>query len=128
MKPTANETQIGGDHYRTDSEIQVWDFIDQYDIPYLEGNVLKYVIRHRNKNGVKDLKKAKHYLQKIMERKQQKLVSFREVDFAKLRQSYGMNDSERIICVCTLTGNYPHADAELNDLISKAQEAGQCQE
>lgn len=62
---SSNEKQEGGEHYRL--PIQVWDFIVANQIPYLEGNVIKYVSRHRNKNGLEDLKKAKHYIEKIME-------------------------------------------------------------
>lgn len=62
----ANDKQEGGAHYKNNA-IQVWDFIVANDIPYLEGNVIKYVTRHKSKNGLEDLKKAKHYIEKIME-------------------------------------------------------------
>ena len=39
-------------------EIQVWDFIIANNIPYLEGNIIKYVSRWRKKGGIEDLKKA----------------------------------------------------------------------
>ena len=58
-------TQIGGDHYKL--PIQPIDFIVKNEIPFREGNVIKYVVRHKNKNGVEDLKKAQHYLQMIIE-------------------------------------------------------------
>jgi hypothetical protein len=62
----ANEVQHGGTHYR-DKAIQVWDFIYQNNIRYLEGNVIKYVSRWREKGGVQDLLKAKHYIEKLIE-------------------------------------------------------------
>ena len=62
---SANDTQEGGTHYQL--PIQPWDFIVANDIPYLEGNVIKYVTRWRKKNGVADLKKAQHYLAKLIE-------------------------------------------------------------
>lgn len=34
---------------------------------YLAGNVVKYIARYRDKNGVEDLKKARHYLDKLIE-------------------------------------------------------------
>ena len=43
------------------------DFIIDQDLPYLESNILKYVCRHRFKNGVEDLKKAKFYLQRLID-------------------------------------------------------------
>jgi len=62
---TANEQQVGGDHYKT--EIQPWDFIVANNLGYLEGNIIKYVSRWKDKGGVEDLKKAQHYLQKLIE-------------------------------------------------------------
>jgi hypothetical protein len=61
----ANAVQVGGDHYQT--EIQPWDYIIANDIGYLEGNVIKYVSRYKKKGGVADLRKAQHYLQKLIE-------------------------------------------------------------
>lgn len=62
----ANKIQVGGDHYRK-LKIQTWDYIAANDLNYLEGNVVKYVSRHRNKNGLEDIEKAIHYLQKLRE-------------------------------------------------------------
>lgn len=61
----ANARQVGGQHYQ--QPIQVWDFVVQNNIPYLEGNAIKYIARHKAKGGVEDLKKAKHYIDKIIE-------------------------------------------------------------
>jgi hypothetical protein len=65
MKQDANAVQVGGDHYKT--EIQTWDYIIANDLGYLEGNIIKYVSRYRKKGGVDDLRKAQHYLQKLIE-------------------------------------------------------------
>lgn len=62
----ANDTQIDGNHYKG-KVIQPWDYIVANDIPYLEGNVIKYVSRWRDKGGVNDLRKARHYLDKLIE-------------------------------------------------------------
>lgn len=61
----ANEKQIGGDHYA--EPIQVWDFVVANNIPYLEGNAIKYISRWRKKGGLADIDKAIHYLQKLKE-------------------------------------------------------------
>jgi hypothetical protein len=63
---SANEIQIGGDHYKTQA-IQPWDFIALNNLGYLEGCVVKYVSRHAKKGGIEDLNKAKHYLEKLIE-------------------------------------------------------------
>lgn len=62
----ANDMQVGGTHYR--SEYQHWDFVaNALGYRYFEGNATKYVARWRKKNGVADLEKALHYLNKLME-------------------------------------------------------------
>ena len=66
MIQRADDTQIGGSHYK-DKTIQPWDYIIANDLGYLEGNVVKYVSRWKNKNGIEDLKKAQHYLAKLLE-------------------------------------------------------------
>ena len=63
--------QIGGDHY-TSKKIQPWDAMEAWMSTeafagYLAGNVVKYIARYRDKNGVEDLKKARHYLDKLIE-------------------------------------------------------------
>ena len=63
---SANRNQEGGSHYKT-KPIQPWDFIAQNGIGYLEGNAIKYLARWRDKNGVEDLRKARHYIDKLIE-------------------------------------------------------------
>ncbi len=55
------ETQVGGDHYKKKA-IQPVEYIHANGLGFCEGNVIKYVTRWRDKNGVKDLEKARHYL------------------------------------------------------------------
>mgnify|MGYP006101782191 CR=1 FL=1 len=62
----ANSLQVGGSHYR-DKTIQPWDYIASNNIGYLEGNIVKYVSRWQAKGGLEDLKKAQHYLTKLIE-------------------------------------------------------------
>ena len=62
---SANDKQVDGDHYKL--EIQPWDYITLNRLGYLEGNIIKYVTRHKEKNGAKDLEKAKHYIDKLIE-------------------------------------------------------------
>lgn len=62
---SVNEIQISGDHYKT--AYQTWDFIDDFKLGYMEGNVVKYVQRHAKKAGKVDLNKATHYVQKMFE-------------------------------------------------------------
>lgn len=52
---------MGGNHYKQ-MKIQPIEYIYANNIPYLEGNVIKYVSRWQSKGGVADLEKARHYL------------------------------------------------------------------
>lgn len=65
-KPTALATQIGGDHYKK-MKIQPTDFIMQNGLDFCQGNAIKYICRFRDKNGVQDLEKAKHYIDMLIE-------------------------------------------------------------
>lgn len=60
------DTQIGGSHYK-DMAIQPVEFITKNKIPFIEGSVIKYVCRHRNKNKGEDIKKAIHFLNLLLE-------------------------------------------------------------
>lgn len=64
--PSALDVQAGGNHYK-DMAIQPVEFIHANGIPYLEGNVVKYVSRWRKKNGISDLEKARHYIDLLIE-------------------------------------------------------------
>jgi hypothetical protein len=68
----ANANQVGGDHYRNKA-IQPWDYIASNNLGYLEGCVIKYVSRYKEKGGIQDLEKAAHYLQKLMEIQSERL-------------------------------------------------------
>ena len=51
----------GPDHY-TRLKPEPIDVIRAWDLPWCPANALKYIARYRNKGGVEDLKKARHYL------------------------------------------------------------------
>ena len=53
-------------HY-TQGEIEPIDYILANDLDFLEGNVVKYVTRHKFKNGLEDLKKAEYYLKTLID-------------------------------------------------------------
>jgi hypothetical protein len=59
---SALDTQVSGQHYKN-YIIQPVEFIVKNNIAFLEANVIKYVCRHRAKNGLEDLEKAEHYIQ-----------------------------------------------------------------
>lgn len=59
------EDKINPSYYR--KKIEVTDFILEYDMGFAEGNIIKYVTRYKDKNGVEDLKKARWYINKLIE-------------------------------------------------------------
>jgi hypothetical protein len=65
-KTGANVIQHGGTHYKV-MAIEPWDYILANGLGYCEGNAIKYLTRWKDKGGVEDLKKAQHYIQKLIE-------------------------------------------------------------
>jgi hypothetical protein len=64
----ANGYMIGGDHYRKGGGEQHWDRVWRlYGHGYFVGCITKYLERYKYKDGMKDLHKARHYLQKLIE-------------------------------------------------------------
>ena len=64
---TANSKQIDGSHYNRGERKQHWDIIEEQGIGYIEGVGSKYIDRWRKKNGVVDLQKTIHYIEKLIE-------------------------------------------------------------
>lgn len=63
---SALEVQVAGDHYKKQA-IQPVQYIHANGIGFFEGNVIKYVTRWRDKGGIADLEKAKHYIEMLIE-------------------------------------------------------------
>ena len=64
---SAYDKQIGGSHYKK-MKIQPSKFVIENELLFPEGNVIKYICRHRYKNGKEDLEKAVHFIEMIIER------------------------------------------------------------
>ena len=62
-----NDIQHGGDHYKKYGDLQPWDVITAWKLGYLDGTALKYIARWKDKNGIEDLRKAIHFLQKTID-------------------------------------------------------------
>ncbi len=67
----ASQTQIGGQHY-TSKAVQPWDAMQAWMTPaafigYLHGNAIKYMARWQDKGGIEDVRKARHYIDKLIE-------------------------------------------------------------
>lgn len=63
---SALEKQVGGGHYKS-RKIQPVEYIHSNELDFFQGNVVKYITRWREKGGIADLEKAKHYLEMYIE-------------------------------------------------------------
>lgn len=54
------DKQVGGDHY-SKYDMQPVEAIQKMNLDFISGNILKYLVRYRDKNGIEDLRKAEHY-------------------------------------------------------------------
>lgn len=63
---SALQVQVAGDHYKK-MKIQPIEFIHANNIPFVEGCIIKYAARWRDKGGVKDLEKIKHFVDLLIE-------------------------------------------------------------
>ena len=80
--------QIGGDHYQS-MTIQPSEFINKNNLPFAEGNAIKYLCRHKQKGQRKDLEKAIHYCQMAIDRDYPKdFLEEAEKEKKELEESY----------------------------------------
>ena len=59
------DTQIGGGHYKGKA-IQPIEYILSNDLGFIEGNIVKYITRYKDKNGMEDIKKVIHYAEILL--------------------------------------------------------------
>jgi len=69
----ANEHQVGGNHYKTANGREHWDIVEEFNLDYFQGQITKYLFRWEQKGGIRDLEKARHFLDKYIE-----IAQFRE--------------------------------------------------
>jgi len=65
----ANEAgkQVGGTHYGKYGNQQPWDMFIPWNLNGFQSEIVTHVVRYRDKNGIQDLEKAKHYIEKLIE-------------------------------------------------------------
>jgi len=82
----ANQTQVGGTHYK--NPFQHWDLCHELDLGYFEGQISKYLTRHRFKKGKEDADKALHFCMKLIELVATggRMPRHRMVSFARMTQ------------------------------------------
>ena len=62
----ALKQQVGGDHYSKLS-IQPAVYAERNKLSYLQGTIIKYVTRYKDKGGIEDLSKAMHSIKILIE-------------------------------------------------------------
>lgn len=65
-KSGANARQVGGGHYKKYA-IEPWDYNIANNLPFMEGSIISYITRWRDKGGIQDLLKCIHFLEKMIE-------------------------------------------------------------
>ena len=107
----AFDTQIGGTHY-SKYKIQPTEFLITNRIKFAEGNAIKYILRHEDKEGIKDILKAIHYIAMIVEtiypdeKEIQKRIAFvleeKSMEVPEPSNPLGVFGHERPMPVCDL--------------------------
>lgn len=64
--PQSLKEQVGGKHYK-ELKIQPIEYILANDLPFIEGNIVKYITRWKQKGGIEDIKKVIHYAEILLE-------------------------------------------------------------
>lgn len=68
----ANKHQVGGSHYNIHGDLQPWDLYFPWNLNGFAAQILNYIVRYREKDGIKDLKKARHFLDKWIEEEEKR--------------------------------------------------------
>lgn len=77
-----NHNPVNPKHYDK-YPIQPIDFIAKNGLGFLEGNVIKYVVRYKDKNGLEDLMKAKSYLDRLIKEAREAETAKSLINFAR---------------------------------------------
>jgi len=126
-----NEMQIGGKHYQ--KSYQHWDFVCDTGMPYLLGCATKYPTRWKDKNGIEDLRKCIHYIQKAKDcyiympgNKWYDLFTFETTEhrISECTKAFvnQLGSQEANIISAIVQGNYGTAISLLNELIEETIE------
>lgn len=120
----ANERQIGGNHYGG-TEYQHWDWVTDIRLPYLSGVGSKYAFRWRNKDGIQDLEKALHYIDKAEECGIRGSVDGKRMDkFWRFVLSNDVCLRDAVACYYFMEGDWPAARATVQAILA-AEQVGQ---
>lgn len=104
----ALDTQVGGNHYKN-LAIQPVEYIFKNNLGYFEGCVIKYVTRWKDKGGVQDLEKAKHFLELLIELQEQRakdgMLSLVQKELVEREEQKGVPANDTIYRYLVLADN-----------------------
>lgn len=119
------DKEIGGTHY-ADMKIEPIELIEAFRLDFIQGNIVKYVSRYRNKNGIEDLRKALDYSRIGMERFDRVTnIDINDRNKLNIRQYCmlnGLNDMENLIITYAITNDFEKCATEIDKLISTMEE------
>jgi TolA-binding protein len=92
-KQSAFASQIGGSHYKT-LAIQPAEFCQKNHLGFCESSVVKYVTRHREKNGKQDIEKAIHFLNLLIEMEYSNLGDDEKAELERANRCYELSEEE----------------------------------
>jgi len=117
---TANNEQIGGDHYKIRG-YQPWDFFLDANLGSgLVASAIEYTARWRQKNGIEDLKKARHFCKKLSENESRINVDINQEALDNFAIQFYKEDAQIIKLV--YEGYYLCAMCDIDELIKKTEE------
>lgn len=115
----ALETQVGGTHYKK-LKMQPIELIAKANLNFFQGNIVKYISRYESKNGVEDVKKAKHYAELAWELQPKNHSGWLKVVSTKIYCiENGFDERKTNIIFHAVLGNYVSVIKECNLLIEE---------
>lgn len=116
---SANEIQVGGSHYGL-TEYQHWDWVCDAKLHYLPAVASKYVCRWRKKNGIEDLRKAEHYIDKAEEKNISGSIQMhRMAAFWRFALENRLTMVEAMICWYLQEGEWEAARLAVSELLNQ---------
>lgn len=117
---SALDIQIGGSHYRNKG-IQPIELIVALNLNFIEGNIVKYITRYKEKNGVQDLMKCIHYSQLAIELKCIRSISIDILNNISYIDNYyvsnNLTGTQRDIIIACLQNDYERVKLLCNEMI-----------
>lgn len=111
--------QIGGSHYKN-FKMQPIELIAKTRCSFIQGNIVKYISRYKEKNGKQDLEKVIHYAKLALELGDKGNLGFRRANaFSAYCQVNNLSEAQTKIIQHTGWDNYANVIEECTKLIEK---------